>query len=96
MKQQIIEAAGKTWRTLGEKGEVNVQQLPRLLNENDAVTYQALGWLAREDKINYASRSNTTFVSLVESELKNFKNTLQSATKAQTQPNTTSTKGRKR
>ena len=78
MKQQIIEAAGKTWRALGEKGEVNVRQLPRLLNEDDAITYQALGWLAREDKISYASRSNTTFVFLVESELRSFKNTLQS------------------
>jgi hypothetical protein len=79
MKQQVIETAGKAWRTLGEKGEVSIIQLPRLLKENEAVTYQALGWLAREDKINYTTRNNVSFVSLVESELKIFKNILQSA-----------------
>ena len=79
MKQKVIETAGKAWRTLGEKGETSVIQLPRLLKENEAITYQALGWLAREDKINYTTKNNTTFVSLVDSELKAFKNILQGA-----------------
>ena len=72
MKDKVIEIAGKTWRFLGQNGETNVSQLPRLLRENDTVVLQALGWLAREDKINYMTRSRRTFVSLVEREVGAF------------------------
>lgn len=72
MKDKVIEIAGKTWRFLGQNGETNVSQLPRLLRENDTVVLQALGWLAREDKINYTTRSRRTFVSLVEREVGAF------------------------
>ena len=51
MKDKVIEAAGKTWRFLGQNGEINVAQLPKVLKEKDTVIYQALGWLAREDKL---------------------------------------------
>ncbi len=72
MKEKVIETAGKTWRFLGQNGETNVNQLPRLLRENESVVLQALGWLAREDKINYTSRSRRLFVSLVEQEMGAF------------------------
>lgn len=72
MKTQVIEAAGKTWRFLGQNGETNVGKLPRLLKEKEPVVFQALGWLAREDKINYSTKNRRTFVSLVESELQAF------------------------
>lgn len=72
MKDKVIETAGKTWRFLGQNGETNVSQLPRLLRENNTVVLQALGWLAREDKINYTIRSRRTFVSLVEREVGAF------------------------
>ena len=77
MKEKVIEAAGKTWKTLGEKGELNLTQLPKTLQQEEAIVYQALGWLAREDKINYTVKNKQTFVSLVESELRAFKNTIQ-------------------
>lgn len=72
MKAQVIEAAGKTWRFLGQNGEANVTKLPKLLHEKEAVVFQALGWLAREDKINYSIKNRRTFVSLVEGELRAF------------------------
>ncbi len=74
MKEKIIQAAGKTWKTLGEKGEVSIDQLPKTLKEDETVTFQALGWLAREDKINYTTKNSKTFVTLIESELRAFKN----------------------
>ena len=52
MKEKVIEAAGKTWRYLGQNGQTNVAQLGRAIKEKDEVVLQALGWLAREDKIN--------------------------------------------
>ncbi len=72
MKEKVIEAAGKTWRYLGQKGETNVGQLGRAIKEKDEVVLQALGWLAREDKINYSIKNRRTFVSLVEGELRAF------------------------
>ncbi len=72
MKDQVIQAAGKAWRFLGQNGEVNVAALPKVLKEKDTVVFQALGWLAREDKINYSIKNRRTFVSLVDGELKAF------------------------
>ena len=72
MKDKIIEAAGKTWRYLGQNGQTNVSQLPKSLQEKDEVILQALGWLAREDKIDYTIKNRRTFVSLVERELRAF------------------------
>ena len=79
MKEKVIEVAGKTWKTLAQKGAMKIDQLPTALKENESVVYQALGWLAREDKINYSVKNKQTFVSLVDAELKAFKNTIQNA-----------------
>ena len=72
MKEKVIEAAGKAWRFLGQNGQTNVSQLAKSLKEKDEVVLQALGWLAREDKIDYTVKNRRTFVSLVEGELRAF------------------------
>ena len=74
MKEKVIEVAGKTWRFLGQNGETDLNNLCRYVKEKEAVVFQALGWLAREDKINYTTKNRKTFVSLVEIELKSFNN----------------------
>ena len=76
MKERIIEAAGKTWRFLGQNGQTNVSQLAKALKEKDEVVLQALGWLAREDKIDYTVKNRRTFVSLVAGELRAFNTTV--------------------
>jgi len=68
MKDKIGETAGKIWNLLKEKGEVNISQLPRLLNEKSVIVQQALGWLAREDKIEYRIEAGKTHISLTETE----------------------------
>jgi len=72
MKDKVIEAAGKTWRFLGQNGQTSVSELAKSLKEKDEVVLQALGWLAREDKIDYTIKNRRTFVSLVEGELRAF------------------------
>ena len=72
MKEKVIEMAGKTWRFLGQNGQTNVNQLAKALKEKDEVVFQAIGWLAREDKIDYTIKNRRTFVSLVDSELRAF------------------------
>ncbi len=72
MKEKIIEAAGKTWKYLGQNGETNVSVLSKSMHEKPEVVMQAVGWLAREDKIHYAVKNRRTFVSLVENEVRAF------------------------
>ena len=68
MKEKIGETAGIIWKILKSKGEVNISQLPKILKEKSEIVYQALGWLAREDKINYSTKNRRNYVSLAESE----------------------------
>jgi hypothetical protein len=48
---------------MDKKGKVSMSQLPKLMKERDVVVYQALGWLAREDKVVYTVEGRTTYVS---------------------------------
>jgi hypothetical protein len=75
MKEQIGETAGRLWDVLGNKDEVGIAQLPRILKAKSDVTYQALGWLAREDKITYRTKAGKVYVSLSEKERDNLRNT---------------------
>jgi Mn-dependent DtxR family transcriptional regulator len=69
MKKEIIgEAAGRIWETLEAKSEVSIAQLPKSLKMKTDIAYQALGWLAREDKIDYHDRGGKVYVSLSENE----------------------------
>ena len=68
MKEKVGETAGQIWDLLKKKGEVNMAEVPRLLKEKSSVVYQAIGWLARENKIEYRTAATKTFVSLAESE----------------------------
>ena len=70
MKDKIGKTAGEIWKILKKKKEMNVAELPKLLNEKSALVYQSLGWLAREDKIEYHTKAAKMFVSLAESEKK--------------------------
>ena len=77
MKEQVIETAGKTWQFLAKNGETSVGDLARLMRERDEVVLQAVGWLAREDKINYAVKNKREFISLAENELNIFRSAIQ-------------------
>ena len=79
MKEKVIQTAGKIWWYLGEKGQTQIAALPKSLNEDSTIVFQALGWLAREDKITYSENNKKSMVSLIESELQNFQNALTEA-----------------
>jgi hypothetical protein len=64
MKELIGITAGRIWETLQENEEVSVTSLPKILNEKQAIVYQSLGWLAREDKIEYNIKGRKTAVTL--------------------------------
>jgi len=68
MKQQIGDVAGAIWRVLHEKDKVSLSTLPKVVKEKESVALQAIGWLAREDKIQYLTEGKTTFVTLTPQE----------------------------
>ncbi|TRZ89359.1 hypothetical protein D4R89_06200 [bacterium] len=68
MKEQIGATAGKIWNILREHEELAISRFPRMMKEKTVIVHQALGWLAREDKITYRAEGNRIYVALVESE----------------------------
>ncbi|MDH3891321.1 MAG: winged helix-turn-helix domain-containing protein [candidate division Zixibacteria bacterium] len=64
MQTKVGETAGKIWEALAERGEVSISRVPNIVSEKLVITYQALGWLAREGKIKYSCKGNGTYVSL--------------------------------
>lgn len=60
----IGETAGVVWGILSQKGPLTMAKLVKAVGEPRDTTMQALGWLAREDKINIAEEGRSRVVSL--------------------------------
>jgi hypothetical protein len=50
-KGQIGVAAGEVWRMLEQSGPLSLPQLKKKLNGSSELLAFAVGWLAREDKL---------------------------------------------
>ena len=64
LKTAVGETAGKVWQTLSSEGPLTVAQLKKKLNGTGELVHLALGWLAREDKIDILQEKKTVRVSL--------------------------------
>lgn len=51
IKGQVGETAGKVWQALSNDGPQTISQLKRKLNGESELLNFAIGWLAREDKV---------------------------------------------
>ncbi len=56
MIPKIGETAGKVWRFLNENEEANLTQLRKGVKVESNLILQAIGWLAREDKLQIAKK----------------------------------------
>lgn len=63
-KAQIGENAGIVWRKLENKGCLNFEELKNETGLDMGDIFTAIGWLAREDKINFNKENGITSVSL--------------------------------
>lgn len=64
MNEMIGQAAGKVYNYLNEKNESTVAALKKDLElKSDEATF-ALGWLAREDKLDFEKKGNSLKVRL--------------------------------
>ncbi|MBI1904092.1 MAG: winged helix-turn-helix domain-containing protein [Planctomycetia bacterium] len=61
---RIGETAGAIWRLLDENGPLPLTKLLKECDEPRDVVMQALGWLAREDKIQMDDDSRNKTISL--------------------------------
>jgi hypothetical protein len=60
----IGETAGAVWRTLNEQGPMSLAKLVKAVGGPRDTVMQALGWLAREDKISIEDQGRSRVVSL--------------------------------
>jgi hypothetical protein len=51
LTKEIGTSAGKIWKNLGSRNEIDISSILRKLNISKNDCYSALGWLAREGKI---------------------------------------------
>ncbi len=56
--------AGTVWSLLNETGRQNIKDVKKATKFTDKKLYSALGWLAREGKINIEEEEKELFISL--------------------------------
>lgn len=61
----IGETAGKIYRFLEQKGEQTVTKAQKEIGADAAIFFQAIGWLARENNINFNKLGKTLKISLI-------------------------------
>jgi Winged helix-turn-helix domain (DUF2582) len=61
---QIGETAGDIWHLLDTKGSLTITKLVKEVDAPRDTIMQALGWLAREEKINIEEDARTRVISL--------------------------------
>ncbi|MBN1908155.1 MAG: winged helix-turn-helix domain-containing protein [Pirellulales bacterium] len=62
---QIGETAGLVWAVLNENGEMSLAKLVKAVGKPRDLIMQALGWLAREEKISIDEQGRTRTVTLL-------------------------------
>ena len=62
--QKVGETAGLIWQAIDSQGPLKMTALKKLLKINDTILAMALGWLAREDKIEMTASGRTFLVQL--------------------------------
>lgn len=66
MEQKIGKTAGEIWKALRKSGEMSISQVPKAIKEKEALSYLAMGWLAREGKLGFRTNGNKTLVFLTD------------------------------
>jgi hypothetical protein len=63
--EAIGHAAGDVWKVLADRGEQTVAGLKKAVDSPDELVVAALGWLARENKVSFATNGRSVTVSLL-------------------------------
>lgn len=63
---EIGETAGQVWQALSEHGSMSMAKLVERVGGNRDVVMQAVGWLAREDKLDISETKRGKTLTLKE------------------------------
>ena len=55
--EEIGEVAGEIWHVLQERGEISLSGIVSAIKASQSTVYMGLGWLAREDKLEFIQKS---------------------------------------
>jgi hypothetical protein len=72
MKNEIGEAAGKIWNITGKEGKITLSRAKKITGCPD-LAHMAIGWLAREEKIDFVKEGRATYITLTEEEKNIYK-----------------------
>ena len=64
IQEQIIESAGQIYNYLSNKGEVSINKMKKDLSLSENFAEMGLGWLSREDKLEYTQKAKSVTVKL--------------------------------
>jgi hypothetical protein len=68
MKDAIGETSGAIWKALQNEDKIALSAVPKLVGRKESLAYQAVGWLAREGKIDYETIGRKTYIALAAAE----------------------------
>jgi len=73
LKAVIGETAGQVYKVLGaNNSKVTLNDLTAKVRADTNIVQQAIGWLAREGKIELTQQGKRTYISLTPNELNNY------------------------
>jgi hypothetical protein len=61
---EIGKMAGEVWQFLSDQGPISIAKLVKAMDEPRDNVMQAIGWLAREDKLKLEEDGRTRLISL--------------------------------
>lgn len=64
IKLLVGETAGKVWQTLSTDGPLTLAELRKKISSSADLVPLAIGWLAREDKVNITPEKRTLRIQL--------------------------------
>ncbi|MCK4347218.1 MAG: winged helix-turn-helix domain-containing protein [Thermoplasmatales archaeon] len=64
MIEEIGTVAGEIWDLLNEKSELSISGVVAEINASQSTAYMGLGWLARENKLEFVKKNRGVFVRL--------------------------------
>lgn len=69
LNTEIGKTAGLVWEHLGKNGRCSIQDLRKKIGVDVVLFYQAIGWLARENKICHSKEAENLNVQLTDYEM---------------------------
>ncbi len=65
MKEKIGNNAGIVWNALEGQGSKNLKDVKKATKLTEKDLYAALGWLAREEKLNFEEKDGEIFIAII-------------------------------